>query len=171
VILRVPQRHGARVESHDLAATERFRSDACFAVWWWCILTVSLPYNAPADITAKNTSQYIFASLFGTVAGVSCCAYIGQSAPLALLCFSGLAYTSMYSAYRTVKAIPLPTLNSTRLQLLAARWVGATALSVTFPGPLRPVRVCACMRLYIHAVAFILDRLKQLDVLSHPRAC
>jgi hypothetical protein len=75
----------------------------------------------PADITAKNTSQYIFASLFGTAAGVSCCAYIGQSAPLALLCFSGLAYTSMYSAYRTVKAIPLPTLNSTRLQLLAAR--------------------------------------------------
>jgi hypothetical protein len=28
----------------------------------------------------------------------------------------------MYSAYRTVKAIPLPTLNSSRLQLLAARW-------------------------------------------------
>jgi hypothetical protein len=74
-----------------------------------------------ADITAKNTSQYIFASLFGTAAGVSCCAYIGQSAPLALLCFSGLAYTSMYSAYRTVKSIPLPTLNSSRLQLLAAR--------------------------------------------------
>lgn len=75
----------------------------------------------PADITAKNTSQYIFASLFGTAAGVSACAYIGQSAPLALLCFSALAWTSMYSAYRTVKAIPLPTLNSTRLQLLAAR--------------------------------------------------
>jgi hypothetical protein len=75
------------------------------------------------DITAKNTSQYIFASLFGTTAGVSICAYIGQSAPLALLCFSGLAWTSIYSAYRTVKSIPLPTLNSTRLQLLAARYV------------------------------------------------
>jgi len=78
-----------------------------------------------ADITAKNTSQYIFASLFGTTAGVSCCAYIGQSAPLALMCFSALAYTSMYSAYRTVKSIPLPTLNSSRLQLLASRCVDA----------------------------------------------
>lgn len=78
-----------------------------------------------ADITAKNTSQYIFASLFGTAAGLSCCAYIGQSAPLALVCFSALAYTSMYSAYRTVKSIPLPTLNSTRLQLLASRCVDA----------------------------------------------
>lgn len=88
----------------------------CCCCWCWCWALLT-------DITAKNTSQYIFASLFGTAAGVSCCAYIGQSAPLALLCFSGLAYTSMYSAYRTVKAIPLPTLNSTRLQLLAARWV------------------------------------------------
>jgi hypothetical protein len=79
--------------------------------------------RARTDITAKNTSQYIFASLFGTAAGVSCCAYIGQSAPLALLCFSALAWTSLYSAYRTVNAIPLPTLNSTRLQLLAARCV------------------------------------------------
>eukprot|EP00775_Hariotina_reticulata_P009254 gene9254-9420_t len=79
--------------------------------------------NNIADITAKNTSQYIFASLFGTTAGVSCCAYIGQSAPLAMICFSGLAWTSLYSAYRTVKAIPLPTLNSTRLQLLAAKYL------------------------------------------------
>jgi hypothetical protein len=97
-------------------------------------LLLSTCLLCPADITAKNTSQYIFASLFGTAAGVSCCAYIGQSAPLALLCFSGLAYTSMYSAYRTVKSIPLPTLNSSRLQLLAARW-GTTG----------------CLRLCLHA--------------------
>jgi hypothetical protein len=89
------------------------------------LLLSNLPFSrlslVKTDITAKNTSQYIFASLFGTTAGVSICAYIGQSAPLALLCFSGLAWTSIYSAYRTVKSIPLPTLNSTRLQLLAAR--------------------------------------------------
>ncbi|KIY92039.1 putative UPF0420 protein C16orf58 like protein [Monoraphidium neglectum] len=47
--------------------------------------------NNIADITAKNTSQYIFASLFGTALGVSICAYIGQSAPLALTSFSLLA--------------------------------------------------------------------------------
>ncbi|WIA40997.1 hypothetical protein OEZ86_004639 [Tetradesmus obliquus] len=87
--------------------------------------------NNIADITAKNTSQYIFASLFGTTAGVSICAYIGQSAPLALLCFSGLAWTAIYSAYRTVKAIPLPTLNSTRLQLLAARYLKCIRTSST----------------------------------------
>ncbi|KAF6259213.1 vitamin B6 photo-protection and homoeostasis-domain-containing protein [Scenedesmus sp. NREL 46B-D3] len=87
--------------------------------------------NNIADITAKNTSQYIFASLFGTTAGVSVCAYIGQSAPLALLCFSALAWTSIYSAYRTVKAIPLPTLNSTRLQLLAARYLKCIRTSST----------------------------------------
>eukprot|EP00877_Chromochloris_zofingiensis_P009142 jgi/Chrzof1/4481/Cz14g14240.t1 len=79
--------------------------------------------NNIADITAKNTSQYICASLFGTAAGVCICAYIGQSAALALTCFSILAGTALYSAYRTVKSIPLPTLNSTRLQLLAARYL------------------------------------------------
>lgn len=113
------------------------RSHRCFGCIFQAIATYtphppSPPPHAPhpssstphPDITAKNTSQYIFASLFGTAAGVSCCAFIGQSAPLALLCFSGLAYTSLYSAYRTVKSIPLPTLNSTRLQLLAARWGG-----------------------------------------------
>lgn len=74
--------------------------------------------NNIADITAKGTSQYIFASLFGTAAGVTMCANIGQSASLALMCFSILAYAALYSAFRTVKSIPLPTLNSVRLQLL-----------------------------------------------------
>lgn len=79
--------------------------------------------NNIADITAKNTSQYIFASLFGTALGVSICAYIGQSAPLALACFSLLTGAALYSAFRTVQAIPLPTLNSTRLQLLTSRYL------------------------------------------------
>ncbi|GBF87876.1 hypothetical protein Rsub_00588 [Raphidocelis subcapitata] len=79
--------------------------------------------NNIADITAKNTSQYIFASLFGTAFGVSICAYIGQSAPLALACFSALTGFALYSSFRTVQAIPLPTLNSTRLQLLTARYL------------------------------------------------
>lgn len=51
------------------------------------------------------------------------CAYIGQSAPLALACFSLLTGTALYSAYRTVQAIPLPTLNSTRLQLLTSKYL------------------------------------------------
>lgn len=48
------------------------------------------------DITAKNTSQYIFASLFGTALGVSICASIGQSAYLALTCFSLLTGECVY---------------------------------------------------------------------------
>lgn len=79
------------------------------------------PPHTPPDITAKNTSQYIFASLFGTAAGVSLCATIGQSAGLALGCFGVLTTTALFSAYKTVKSIPLPTLNSIRLQLLAAK--------------------------------------------------
>jgi len=79
--------------------------------------------NNIADITAKNTSQYIFASLFGTAAGVSMSAYIGQNPTLALGCFGVLTGTALYSAFRTVKSIPLPTLNSTRLQLLTARYL------------------------------------------------
>jgi hypothetical protein len=118
-------------------------------------LTTRPPFyhTATTDITAKNTSQYIFASLFGTAAGVSCCAYIGQTAPLALLCFSGLAYTSMYGAYRTVKAIPLPTLNSTRLQLLAARWVEGGGL-------LQDVHVCVLSVCWVARVADTRDKLE-----------
>ena len=79
--------------------------------------------NNIADITAKGTSQYIFASLFGTAAGVTLCAHVGLSAGAALTAFGALTAASLYGAFCTVKSIPLPTLNSTRLQLLANRCV------------------------------------------------
>ena len=42
------------------------------------------------------------------------CAYIGQSAPTAIACYTVLGWASLFSGYRTVKSIPLPTLNGTR---------------------------------------------------------
>jgi hypothetical protein len=42
------------------------------------------------------------------------CAYIGQHATTAIACYGVLGWASLYSSYRTVKSIPLPTLNSIR---------------------------------------------------------
>jgi hypothetical protein len=47
------------------------------------------------------------------------CAYIGQCAPAALTCYAVLGWASLYGAYRTVKSIPLSTLNSTRCAAVA----------------------------------------------------
>jgi len=81
--------------------------------------------NNIADITAKSTSQWIFASLLGTAAGASMCTYVGQNAPLALGCYSLLAAVTIWSSYKTCKNVPLPTLNNTRLQLLATKFLGS----------------------------------------------
>ncbi len=53
------------------------------------------------------------------------CTFVGQNATLAMLCYSLLATTTFYSSYKTVKSIPLPTLNNTRLQLLAQQFLGS----------------------------------------------
>lgn len=70
-------------------------SSTCALFW-----LVPPPPTRNADITAKNTSQFIFASLFGTAAGVSICAYIGQSPASALLCFGAMAGVSVYGAFK-----------------------------------------------------------------------
>ncbi|KAG1675383.1 hypothetical protein FOA52_012302 [Chlamydomonas sp. UWO 241] len=80
--------------------------------------------NNIADITAKSTSQWIFASLFGTAIGASMCTTVGQNVPVAMACYSLLAGITIYSAYKTCKNVPLPTLNNTRLQLLAQLFLG-----------------------------------------------
>lgn len=87
--------------------------------------------NNIADITAKSTSQWIFASLFGTAAGASMCTYVGQNVPLAMLCYSALTAATIFSSYKTVKSIPLSTLNSTRLQLLAQGFLGSVREAAT----------------------------------------
>ncbi|GIL58859.1 hypothetical protein Vafri_13826 [Volvox africanus] len=74
--------------------------------------------NNIADVTAKGTSQYIFASLVGTAGGAVMCAAVGQSWAAAASCFGLLAAATIGSAYMAVQAIPLSTLNATRLQLL-----------------------------------------------------
>ncbi|GLC60268.1 hypothetical protein PLESTB_001592600 [Pleodorina starrii] len=74
--------------------------------------------NNIADVTAKGTSQYIFASLVGTAGGALMCAAVGQSGAAAATCFGLLAGATIGSAYLAVQAIPLSTLNATRLQLL-----------------------------------------------------
>ncbi|KXZ46824.1 hypothetical protein GPECTOR_40g558 [Gonium pectorale] len=74
--------------------------------------------NNIADVTAKGTSQYIFASLVGTAGGALMCAAVGQSGPAAAACFGALAAATLGSAYMAVQVIPLATLNATRLQLL-----------------------------------------------------
>lgn len=79
--------------------------------------------NNIADITAKGTSQYIFSSLFGTATGVTVCAYIGQCAVSGSSCFAMLAALSLYSSFKTVRSIPLPTLNNVRLQMLAEKYL------------------------------------------------
>lgn len=53
------------------------------------------------------------------------CTYVGQNAPLAFLCYSLLTAATLVASYKTVKSIPLPTLNSTRLQLLAQQFLGS----------------------------------------------
>ncbi|GLI59514.1 hypothetical protein VaNZ11_001407 [Volvox africanus] len=74
--------------------------------------------NNIADVTAKGTSQYIFASLVGTAGGAVMCAAVGQSGAAAACCFGLLAAATIGSAYMAVQVIPLSTLNATRLQLL-----------------------------------------------------
>ncbi|GFR42027.1 hypothetical protein Agub_g2844 [Astrephomene gubernaculifera] len=74
--------------------------------------------NNIADVTAKGTSQYIFASLVGTAGGAVMCAAVGQSGAAAGGCFGLLAAAALASAYMAVQVIPLSTLNATRLQLL-----------------------------------------------------
>lgn len=64
-----------------------------------------------------HATQYIVSSLFGIGAGVGLCALIGQSFGAAFVTATVLAGVSQYGAYRTVKSIPLVTLNSTRLQV------------------------------------------------------
>eukprot|EP00197_Chlamydomonas_leiostraca_P012062 CAMPEP_0202863288 /NCGR_PEP_ID=MMETSP1391-20130828/3979_1 /ASSEMBLY_ACC=CAM_ASM_000867 /TAXON_ID=1034604 /ORGANISM="Chlamydomonas leiostraca, Strain SAG 11-49" /LENGTH=789 /DNA_ID=CAMNT_0049542905 /DNA_START=6 /DNA_END=2372 /DNA_ORIENTATION=- len=81
--------------------------------------------NNIADITAKGTSQYICASMFGTVAGASLCTWVGQDTHAALACYSALTVVTLAGAYTTVKTIPLATLNSTRLQLLCESYLNA----------------------------------------------
>ncbi|KAL6753727.1 vitamin B6 photo-protection and homoeostasis-domain-containing protein [Haematococcus lacustris] len=81
--------------------------------------------NNIADITAKGTSQYICASMFGTVAGAALSGVVGQDTRAALVCFMALTGVALTSSYVTVKTIPLPTLNSTRLQLLCECYLGA----------------------------------------------
>ncbi|PNW84547.1 hypothetical protein CHLRE_03g148150v5 [Chlamydomonas reinhardtii] len=74
--------------------------------------------NNIADVTAKGTSQYIFASLVGTAAGAAMCAAVGQSGAAAAACYVGLSAATLSSAYLAVQVIPLATLNATRLQML-----------------------------------------------------
>ncbi|MEW5320471.1 MAG: hypothetical protein WDW38_011541 [Sanguina aurantia] len=75
--------------------------------------------NNIADITAKGTSQYILASFLGTAAGATLCTQIGQDLDLAMAAYSVLTTITLYASYATVKSIPLATLNSIRLQLVA----------------------------------------------------
>lgn len=79
--------------------------------------------NNIAEITAKATSQTICSSLIGTGFGLGIAAYIGQSSSLALFCFSGIAFVHLWTSWKSVKTVPLSTLNPTRLWLLAQDFV------------------------------------------------
>ncbi|GIL77193.1 hypothetical protein Vretimale_3153 [Volvox reticuliferus] len=85
--------------------------------------------NNIADVTAKGTSQYIFSSLVGTAGGAIMCAAVGQSGAAAAMCFGLLSAATIGSAYMAVQAIPLSTLNATRLQLLVDAFL--TSISPT----------------------------------------
>ena len=66
---------------------------------------------------AKGTSQYICASMLGTVAGASACGVMGQDLTAALMTSAGMSIVTLGASYTTVQTIPLPTLNGTRLQV------------------------------------------------------
>lgn len=67
---------------------------------------------------SQATSQTICTSMLGTSAGIALASVIGQETHLALLSYVSMSSVHLYSAYRTVKCIPLASLNPTRLQLL-----------------------------------------------------
>lgn len=71
-----------------------------------------------ADITAKATSQTICTSLIGTTLGAGIASVIGQSPEAAVACFSAVAGVHLYSGYKSVRTVPLSTLNATRLDHL-----------------------------------------------------
>jgi hypothetical protein len=71
-----------------------------------------------ADITAKATSQTICTSLIGTTLGAGIASAIGQSPEAAVACFSVVAGVHLYSGYKSVRTVPLSTLNATRLDHL-----------------------------------------------------
>jgi hypothetical protein len=71
-----------------------------------------------ADITAKATSQTICTSLIGTTLGAGIASAIGQSPEAAVACFFVVAGVHLYSGYKSVRTVPLSTLNATRLEHL-----------------------------------------------------
>lgn len=75
-----------------------------------------------ADITAKATSQTICTSLIGTALGAGFAASIGQSPYLALSLSSIVASVHVYAGYRSVRCVPLATLNACRLRLLWSQY-------------------------------------------------
>eukprot|EP00798_Chlamydomonas_sp_ICE-L_P028269 gene28268-31374_t len=79
--------------------------------------------NNIADITAKSTSQFIFASLFGTAVGASICTIVQQDFQIAFSCYAIFSVATCLSAYKTVTVIPLVTLNNKRLQLLCENFL------------------------------------------------
>lgn len=73
-----------------------------------------------ADVTAKATSQTICSSLIGTAAGMAVAAGVGQSVPAAFGCYAALAAVHLATAAASAAAVPLATLNPSRLSLLAS---------------------------------------------------
>ncbi|KAL6770796.1 hypothetical protein ACKKBF_B32710 [Auxenochlorella protothecoides x Auxenochlorella symbiontica] len=71
-----------------------------------------------ADLTAKATSQTIAASLAGTAAGVALAAGVGQSLAPAAAAYAALAALHMLSGVRSVRSVPLATLNPSRVHAL-----------------------------------------------------
>lgn len=98
-----------------------------------------------ADITAKATSQYISTSLLGTCVGIILSSQISNNVGAALVVSCVITAAASVLTYRTIRSVPLANLNSTRLQLLIARYEelhfeGPDALSVPLP---RPSALCA----------------------------
>eukprot|EP00274_Cyanoptyche_gloeocystis_P000376 CAMPEP_0196664896 /NCGR_PEP_ID=MMETSP1086-20130531/58824_1 /TAXON_ID=77921 /ORGANISM="Cyanoptyche gloeocystis , Strain SAG4.97" /LENGTH=638 /DNA_ID=CAMNT_0042001389 /DNA_START=548 /DNA_END=2466 /DNA_ORIENTATION=- len=70
------------------------------------------------DISAKYNSQEVAANLLGMALGILLSAYIGASTVLPFVAYALLCSLHLYSNYRSLKNLRLPTLNRQRLELI-----------------------------------------------------
>lgn len=78
-----------------------------------------------ADVTAKATSQAICAGLLGTAGGIALAAAMGQDGARMLLAAGAISAAHLVTSWRSVRSVPLVTLNPVRLHALGDEFVAA----------------------------------------------
>eukprot|EP00466_Bigelowiella_natans_P013012 jgi/Bigna1/87403/estExt_fgenesh1_pg.C_200033 len=81
--------------------------------------------NNAADVQAKESSQETFVTLLGLVAGSLLASSTHDTMIFAWMWFIGLTIVHVFANYNGVRALLIPTLNETRLELVFERFISA----------------------------------------------